>query len=67
MKLHRMPLLIKRMIIEELGFNERLFLSFTSKRTCSLLRLFRNHFKVSIEMNIELGKSPYEFESFCIV
>ncbi|CAO4363035.1 unnamed protein product [Caenorhabditis nigoni] len=52
MKLHRMPLLIKRMIIEELGFVERLFLSFTSKRTCSLLGLFRNHFKVSIEMNI---------------
>ncbi|CAO4363056.1 unnamed protein product [Caenorhabditis nigoni] len=54
MKLHRMPLLIKRMIIEELNIDERLFLSFTSKRTCSLLGLFRNDFK-SISIDIEIN------------
>ncbi|CAO4363059.1 unnamed protein product [Caenorhabditis nigoni] len=54
MKLHRMPLLVKRIIIEELGFDERLFLSFTSKRTCSLLGLFRTDFKgISITIRID--------------
>ncbi|CAO4363048.1 unnamed protein product [Caenorhabditis nigoni] len=53
MKLHRMPLVVKRMIIEELGFDERLSLSFTSKRSCSLLGLFRNDLKdISIEIDI---------------
>ncbi|CAO4363054.1 unnamed protein product [Caenorhabditis nigoni] len=56
MKLHRMPLVVKKMIIEELGFDERLFLSFTSKRTCSLLGLFRNDLKVSIEMDIRTSE-----------
>ncbi|CAO4363036.1 unnamed protein product [Caenorhabditis nigoni] len=53
MKLHRMPLVVQRMIIEELGFDERLSLSFTSKRSCSLLGLFRNDLKgISIEIDI---------------
>ncbi|PIC53683.1 hypothetical protein B9Z55_003287 [Caenorhabditis nigoni] len=52
MKLHRMPLLVKSMILEELGFDERLFLSFTSKRTCSLLELSRNDLKGSIKIHI---------------
>ncbi|PIC53694.1 hypothetical protein B9Z55_003291 [Caenorhabditis nigoni] len=48
-----MPLVVQRMIIEELGFDERLFLSFTSKRSCSLLGLFRNDVKgISIEIDI---------------
>ncbi|PIC53724.1 hypothetical protein B9Z55_003302 [Caenorhabditis nigoni] len=41
MKLHRMPYLVQKMIVEELGFNERLFLSVTSRRTCSLLGMFK--------------------------
>ncbi|CAO4363057.1 unnamed protein product [Caenorhabditis nigoni] len=53
MKLHRMPLLIKRMIVEELGFDERLFLSFTSKRTSNFLGLFRTDLKgISITIRI---------------
>ncbi|PIC53704.1 hypothetical protein B9Z55_003296 [Caenorhabditis nigoni] len=49
-----MPLLIKRIIIEELGFDERLFLSFTSKRTCGLLGLLKNDLKgISITINID--------------
>ncbi|CAO4363038.1 unnamed protein product [Caenorhabditis nigoni] len=56
MKLHRMPLVVQKMIIEELGFDKRLFLSFTSKRTCSLLGLFRNDLKVSTEIDIKTSK-----------
>ncbi|CAO4363055.1 unnamed protein product [Caenorhabditis nigoni] len=57
MKLHRMPLVVQRTIIEELGFDERLFLSFTSKRSCSLLGLFRSDLKgVSIEIDIKTSK-----------
>ncbi|CAO4363034.1 unnamed protein product [Caenorhabditis nigoni] len=57
MKLHRMPLVVQRMIMEELGFDERLFLSFTSKRTCSLLGLSRNHLEgISIEIDIKTSK-----------
>ncbi|PIC53702.1 hypothetical protein B9Z55_003295 [Caenorhabditis nigoni] len=51
-----MPLVVQRMIIEELGFNERLFLSFTSKQFCSLLGLFRNDLKVSIEIDIKTSE-----------
>ncbi|PIC53700.1 hypothetical protein B9Z55_003294 [Caenorhabditis nigoni] len=48
-----MPLLIKRMIVEELGFDERLFLSFTSKRTSNFLGLFRTDLKgISITIRI---------------
>ncbi|CAO4363058.1 unnamed protein product [Caenorhabditis nigoni] len=62
MKLHRMPILIKRMIIEELGFDERLFMSFTSKRTCSFLGLFRTDFKpIFIAIHI------YDWQAFIFV
>ncbi|CAO4363064.1 unnamed protein product [Caenorhabditis nigoni] len=37
MKLHRMPFLVQKMIITEMGLDERMLLSFTSKRTCRLL------------------------------
>ncbi|PIC53725.1 hypothetical protein B9Z55_003303 [Caenorhabditis nigoni] len=41
MKLHRIPFLVQKMIVEELGFDERLFLTIASKRTCSLIRKFK--------------------------
>ncbi|CAO4363060.1 unnamed protein product [Caenorhabditis nigoni] len=57
MKLHRMPLVVQRMIIEELGFGERLFLSFTSKRTCGLVKLFRNDLNGFISIDIYIDNS----------
>ncbi|PIC53707.1 hypothetical protein B9Z55_003298 [Caenorhabditis nigoni] len=52
-----MPLLIKEIIVEELGFGERLFLSFTSKRTCSLVKLFRNEPSGFISITIDINNS----------
>ncbi|CAO4363065.1 unnamed protein product [Caenorhabditis nigoni] len=67
MKLHRIPFLVQKMIIEELELDERLLLSTTSKRTCRLLGMFKINVKaISIKVTlprieVEVGNLFWRF------
>ncbi|CAO4363062.1 unnamed protein product [Caenorhabditis nigoni] len=65
MKLHLTPYVVQKMIVDELGLDERLNLSVTSKRTCKLLGKFKiglHSFFISIdetEITVHFWKSPH--------